>query len=381
MQKKLKNIRLFSPYFRIKETLSEIEICLKAGWTGMGFKTIEFEEEFKKYTNLPHAHFTNSATAALHLAVNVLKRDSGWKDWDEIITTPITFISTNHAILYENLKPVFADVDEYLCLDPKSVESKISKKTRAVMFVGMGGNVGNLEEIAKICKKNRLKLILDAAHMVGTRWKKTNKHIGSEADVTIFSFQAVKNLPSADSGMVCFKNKKFDQEARKLSWVGIDKDTFSRFSSKGYSWYYNVDELGYKYHGNSVVAAICLIAIKYVDKDNQHRRNICALYDKLLKNTKGIKIVLTNPECISSRHLYQILADNRDEIIVKLNKLGIGLGVHYRDNTEYKLYHYAKDTCPIAMTASKKLLTLPNHLGINRAEVLRIVKALKDNIG
>jgi len=381
MGKKNNNIRLFAPHFLIKEVLSEIEKCLKIGWTGIGFKTLEFEEKFKEYTGLPHAHFTNSATAALHLAVNILKRNYGWKDEDEIITTPITFISTNHAILYEKLKPIFADVDEFLCLDPKSVESRISKKTKAVMFVGMGGNVGRLKEIIKICKKHKLKLILDAAHMTGTRWKKTKKHIGSEAAATIFSFQAVKNLPTADSGMVCFKSHKLDKEARKLSWVGIDKDTYSRFSSKGYGWYYNVDYLGYKYHGNSVIAAIALVSLKYVDKDNEYRRKIAHWYDKAFENHEIIKLVPHNPECISSRHLYQILVPSRDKLIVEMGKLGISLGVHYRDNTEYNLYAKYRTKCPNASAKSKLLVTLPDHLEMNRDDITRITNSIKSFFG
>lgn len=147
--------------------------------------------------------FLNSSTIGLFLAVEILKEENCWQDDDEIITTPITFISTNHAILQSKVKPVFADVDETLCLSPDSVKSRISEKTKAVMYVGLGGNVGNYYEIAKICMENNLKLILDAAHMSGTR---VNGVVpGAEADVVVYSFQAVKNLPTADSGMICFK--------------------------------------------------------------------------------------------------------------------------------------------------------------------------------
>jgi len=118
------DVQLFVPTFQIEECLKEIRECLEKGWTGLGFKTIQFEEAWKTYSGLPHAHFVNSATAGLHLAVNVLKKRLGWQDGDEIISTPITFVSTNHAILYEKLKPVFADVDEFVCLDPKDVKRR-----------------------------------------------------------------------------------------------------------------------------------------------------------------------------------------------------------------------------------------------------------------
>ena len=161
----MNKINVLKPKYRTQEVLDEIKICLDKGWTGMGFKTVEFEEAWKEYTKLPHAHFIQSNTVGLHLALHTFKTQEGWNDGDQIITTPLTFVSTNHAILYERLQPVFADVDETLCLDPQSVKDRITSKTRAVMYVGMGGNAGNLKEIKDICKHIGLKLILDAAHI------------------------------------------------------------------------------------------------------------------------------------------------------------------------------------------------------------------------
>lgn len=163
------SIQLFSPKFEVEECLEEIRECLEKGWTGLGFKTVEFEEQWKKYTGMPFAHFLNSATIGLNLAVEIMKEEYGWNDGDEVITTPITFVSTNHAIPRAGLKAVFADIDDTMCLSPKSVEERITDKTRAVIFVGIGGNTGHYEEIVEICKEHGLKLILDAAHMAGTR--------------------------------------------------------------------------------------------------------------------------------------------------------------------------------------------------------------------
>ena len=117
----MKPIQLFVPTFRVDECLAQVRECLEKGWTGLGYKTNEFEEAWKAHTGLPHAHFLNSATSGLHLAVRLLKERHGWSDGDEMISTPLTFVSSNHAILYERLRPVFADVDEYLCLDPASI--------------------------------------------------------------------------------------------------------------------------------------------------------------------------------------------------------------------------------------------------------------------
>jgi len=374
------DIQLFLPTFHVEECLQEIRECLEKGWTGAGFKTVAFEEAWGKYTDLPYAHFVNSATAGLHLAVHVLKNRLNWKDGDEIITTPLTFVSTNHVILYENLKPVFADVDEYICLDPVDMQNKLTRKTRAVMFVGMGGNPGQYEKIVEICRQNALALILDAAHMAGTRLNA--KHIGKEADVSVFSFQAVKPLPTADSGMVCFSLPEDDQLARKLTWLGINKDTYSRTVSGGaYKWMYEVEHIGFKYHGNSIMAAIALVQLKYLDQDNAYRRKLTDWYIERLQGQNLIQIVPTAPGCESTRHLFQILVDYRDELILALNECGVYPGVHYRDNTEYSMYQYASGTCPRAHDISCKILSLPLHLRMTKSDVDRVSELVVKHAG
>jgi len=371
-------IQLFVPAFRIEETLAEIRECLERGWTGLGYKTLEFEEGWRRYTGLPNAHFLNSATAGLHLAVRLLKERHGWADGDEVISTPLTFVSTNHAILYEKLRVVFADVDEYLCLDPESVEARITPRTRAVMFVGMGGNTGALGEIARLCRNRGLQLILDAAHMAGTRWR--GHHVGGEADVAVFSFQAVKNLPTADSGMICFADPELDAEVRRWTWVGISKDTYARTASQGaYKWHYDVDHLGFKYHGNSIMAAMGLVALKYVDHDNAYRRTLCAWYDELLDSK--VQRVPVRDGCESARHLFQILVDQRDQVMLGLNEYKIYPGMHYRDNTTYPMYAAMRGTCPRAQEASARLISLPLHMRLTRDDVIRINDALREILG
>jgi len=380
----MKKINVLLPKFRTNEILESIKECLDKGWTGMGYKTIEFETAWKEYTGLPHAHFLNSATSGLHLALNLFKNKYNWTNDSEIITTPLTFVSTNHAIMYENLKPVFADVDDSLCLDPNSVESKITPNTKAVMFVGMGGNTGQLSTIKDICKKHNLKLILDAAHMSGTKIRKSHmgvaftiEHVGQEADATIFSFQAVKNLPTADSGMICFKDEKDDTLARQLSWLGIDKDTFSRSNDGDYKWRYDVPNIGFKYHGNSIMAAIGLVQLKYLDSDNVDRNRIARRYKELLDDRiKYIEIDKYVDVC--SYHLFQIkvASNKRDDILNELYSHDIYPGVHYIDNTNYKMYAHARDTCPVAHEVSEQLITLPIHLGLTDDDIDRIINVI-----
>ncbi len=384
----MKPINVFKPKFRTEEIIPHIEECLNKGWTGMGFKTEQFEEAWKTYTFFNNAHFLNSNTVGLHLAVKILKIANQWKDGDEIITTPLTFVSTNHSILYENLTPVFADVDDQLCLDPEDVESKITRKTRAILFVGIGGNIGQYNAIKNLCTKHNLKLIFDAAHCAGTKTNRifhgvtsAESQVGWDADVSIFSFQAVKNLPTADSGMICFKNKDYDQLARKMSWLGIDKDTFSRTNSKGsYKWDYDVPTLGYKYHGNSIMASLGLVGLKYLDEDNLRRREISKIYDEGLSSIKEIKTINHNPECKSSRHLYQIRTKNRDKLMEYLNSQEIYPGVHYKDNTQYDLYKSGYGLCPNTHKVSQELITLPIHCEMTDSDCYRVIEIVKKGI-
>ncbi len=369
-------VQLFVPTFRIDECLAEIRECLEKGWTGLGFKTVEFEAAWKNYTGLPHAHFLNSATVGLHLAVEVLKRKHGWADGDEIITTPLTFVSDSHTILHANMKPVFADVDAFLCLHPADVIKKITAKTRAVMFVGMGGNSGQYDAVLKLCRDRGLAMILDAAHMAGTKVGVTDqqRHVGFDADATVFSYQAVKNLPTADAGMICFRDAADDELARKLTWLGINKDTYARTAAQGnYKWKYDVEFVGYKYHGNSIMAAIALVQLKYLDTDNDRRRAIARRYRDGFAAHKFIRTIAIAENCQSSSHLFQIRVNNRDQLMALLNDAAIFPGVHYRDNTHYRMFAYADGTCPAARLASDDIISLPLHLRMTDGDVDRVI--------
>lgn len=370
------SIQVLKPKFHTDECLESIRECLDKGWTGMGYKTVEFEDAWKRYTGHKYAYFLNSDTVGLHLAVRILKQKYGWNDGDEIISTPITFVSTNHAILYENMKPIFADVDQYLCLDPIDVEKKITSKTRAVMFVGYGGRVGQLDKIIEICKQHNLRLILDAAHMSGTRVNGVCPGTWSGVDVTVYSFQAVKNLPTGDSGMICWADEESAEITRRMAWCGINKDTYSRFNKGTYSWKYDVDELGYKYNGNSIMAAIGLVQLKYLDEENQIRRHYCDMYTNGLKNNPNIAIIPAPYPNECAFHLYELAVSNRDDLLNKLSQHGINCGVHYRDNTEYQLYSYAQGMCPHAQKISQKLITLPLHIWLTDTDVELVINEI-----
>jgi len=367
------SIQVLKPKFHVEECLNAVKECLEKGWTGMGFKTVQFEEDWKTYTGHPYACFLNSNTAGLHLAIKILKMENNWQDDDEIITTPITFVSTNHVILYENMYARFADVDEYLCLDPNDVEKKINERTRAIIFVGYGGRVGQLDKIIKICKTHKLKLILDAAHMAGTRVNGVCPGKWDGVDVAVYSFQAVKNLPTGDSGIICFAHEALDKIARQISWLGINKDTYARSKKGTYTWKYDVDYVGYKFNGNAIMAAIAMVQLKYLDEENKRRRNIVKRYNQAFKNNNKIKIVNAPYPDECSFHIYELIVPDREGLLGELANNDIYGGVHYRDNTEYSMYLYANGTCPNAHKTSQHLITLPLHLWLTDDEIEKII--------
>lgn len=373
----MKPIHLFVPKYRTEEILEEIRPALEAGWTGPGEKTAQFEAAWRAYTGLENAHFLNSATAGLHLAFTILRERFGWEEGDEILTTPFTFVSTNHTIVQAGLKPVFADTDEYLCLDPAAVAARISPRTRAVCFVGVGGHAGRYAEVQELCARHNLRMILDASHMAGTRI--CGVHAGHGADAAIFSFHAVKNLPTADGGMICFQDEALDREARKWSWMGINKDTFTRTAGSGpYKWKYDVEHLGFKYHGNAIMASMGLVALRHLDQDNAYRRQLACWYDAALAGAAGVARIPQREEVLNSRHLYQVLVKERDDAVRRLNERGIYPGVHYADNTSYGMYEYAAGTCPRAAQASASVISLPMHLGLSEEDVRRVAAEVED---
>ena len=376
-------INVFKPRFRSNEVLANIRNILESGWTGIGNKTDVFEKEWEKYTKLKNSLFLNSATAGLHISVEVLKKFYGWNDQSEVITTPISFVSTAHCIIYSKLKPVFCDIDITGTLDPKKILTLINRRTKAVIFVGLGGNIGNLKKIKKICDKKKIKLILDAAHMSGTLYN-SKKHVGAESDISIFSFQAVKNLPSADAGIINFKDKKLLNLAKKFSWCGIDKDTYLRekkSKNKINMWEYDVPYLGYKYNGNSIMAQIARVSLKYLKSDNDYRRKISSIYESKLSKNKNIFII---PHCKwSSRHLFSILVKNRSKIIKKLKEKKINPGVHYKSILEFSYYKKksfkrSKDMS-VSKNFSKSILSLPLHTFLTKKQVHKICDIINDS--
>jgi dTDP-4-amino-4,6-dideoxygalactose transaminase len=154
---------------------------------------------------------------------------------------------------------------------------------------------------------------------------------------------------------------------------------YTRMMSKEtYKWMYEVEYVGNKYNGNSIMASLALVGLKYLEQGNAYRRQIAEWYDQAFKDNPKITLVKQTADMASARHLYQIVVEHRDEMLLYLNDLDIYPGVHYRDNTLYPMYKYANGTCPKAHAFSDKLLSLPMHLKLTHEDVLKITRAINE---
>ena len=368
-------IQLFRPQIS-EEAIEAVAAVLRSGWIGLGPKTAEFEKAFAEYVGAKYAVALNSATAALHLGMIICDIGPG----DEVITTPITFVSTNHVILYQGATPVFADIDSRTCnIDPESIERLITAKTKAIICMHYGGYPCDLDRIYNLAGQYRLRVVEDAAHAAGSVYK--GKKIGSFG-LTAFSFHAVKNLPVGDGGMITTNFFGEYKRLQRLRWLGIDKDTFSRTvadegKATAYAWQYDVPELGYKCHMNDIAAAIGLAQLPLLDEENARRREIARMYLEGLSHADIIALPpLSGDEVTTAQHLYAIQVKRRDDLIVKLKRHDITPGVHYLPNNVFPMYRRCRGEVDDAMRIFENLLSLPMHTLLTDEDVQRVVEVI-----
>ena len=367
-------IPVFKPCYGEGE-LEALREPFRTGWLGLGPKTKEFEDKFAEYIGVSFSVGVNSATAALHLALKVMDVEGC-----EVITTPMTFVSTNHAILYANATPVFCDIEpDTLNIDANKIEALVTEKTKAIMVVHYGGYACDMDPILDIAKRHSLKVVEDNAHGCGGDYKK--QKLGSVGDIGCFSFHAVKNLATGDGGMVTTDDPEIYERLKRLRWMGITKDTWNREEkdSKKYSWYYDVAELGFKYHMNDITASLGLVQLAKLDEMNSRRREISRIYTEALSEigwieTPVIKDYMTRP----AFHNYVIKTDYRDQLNDYLKAKGISTGVHYIPSNHYDLYCNSRGKTPISDKVWKRLLTLPLFPDLGSEDIKKIIGAIKD---
>ena len=363
-------IPLFRPLIEA-EALTAVKDAFESGWLGLGPRTAEFERAFADYIGAPYCVGTSSCSAALQLALRSLDLPPG----SEVITTALTFVASNQIILHERLRPVFADVDPTTGnLDPASVATHMSDKTRALLLVHYGGYPCDLDELYRLARDREIPVIEDCAHACGAVYRGTR--IGSHGQLHAFSFHAIKNLPMGEGGALTVRDGELDRRLRKLRWFGIDADSYSRLSAGGSRWDYSLSELGYKHYLDDLHASIGLVQLGVVDAGNRRRAEIAARYRSSLAEVAGIELLQEGPDRQSSYHLMCILAAERDDLIRCLAEHGVDTGVHYRPSYYYPMF----DSEPLAGVENfwRRAVSLPMHLHLKDEQVDRIVSAIAE---
>ncbi len=360
-------IKLFHPYIP-EEFFPKVEEILKSGWIGQGPVVDAFEKAFAKYTHAKYAVMTNSATSALNLAVKV----SGVGPGDEVLTTSMTFVSTNHAILNAGATPVFVDIDpKTLLMDLSLVRAKVTSRTKAIMAVHYAGNTFDMPKLYELANEFGLKVIEDAAHACGSRYD--DRPIGGFG-LTCFSFHAVKNLPVGDGGMVTTNDEEEYSTGRSMTWLGMYKTTFARSTGK-YKWEYDVPIVGYKYHSNDIAASLGVQGLEKLDEWNYERFLLAQKYKLSLPD---INFIWRTPKVNSSNHLCVIRVADRDALHDRLAENNIETGVHYKPNHLYPMYQqYDVGDLVETEKAYKEILSLPMHLKLFDNDISYITGTIK----
>lgn len=362
-------VPLFRPVIR-QEAIEAVGEVLRSGWLGLGPKTKAFEEAFASYIGVPYCVGLNSCTSALHLGLHLLNLPAG----SEVITTALTFVSTNHVILYENCRPVFADVQpDTGNMDINSVKDRISERTGAIMLVHYGGYPCDIDEFYALARKRNIQIIEDCAHACGATYK--GRRMGSHGDIHAFSFHPVKNLPTADAGALTIRSDEYNVRLRSLRWLGISSDTFQRTKKQGYSWTYDVTEVGFKYYMNDVQAAIGLAQLNWLDEDNARRAAIAAQYREQLSDVPGIRLLQYRGDRTSSFHLFCILAEARDALVDKLRANQVDASVHYLRNDRYPMYD--EQDLPNTEYFWRHVISLPMHVALTEQQVSYVTDIIK----
>ncbi|MDD5022720.1 MAG: DegT/DnrJ/EryC1/StrS family aminotransferase [Candidatus ainarchaeum sp.] len=360
-------IPIAKPVFGEEEKNNILKV-LDSGMLAQGEWVKNFEDEFSKYIEVSNSIAVCNGTAALDLALKSI----GIKEGDEVIVPDFTFIASANSVLFQNAKPVFADVySDTFNINPEEINEKITPKTRAVMVVHLFGQSVDLKPILEICEDKNLVLIEDAAQAHGAEYN--NKKVGSFG-IGTFSFYPTKNMTSGEGGMITTNDEK---TAKKLKLL----------RDHGQSEKYLHTELGYNLRLTNLGASIGLAQLKKLDSFNNKRIENAEYLTKEISKIKG----LTPPKVLENTkhvfHQYVIKVENefslkRDELQVYLREKGVGSAVHYPIPIHlqplYKNLGYPENICPITQELANKVLSLPVHPSLSKEDLDYIIKVLRE---
>lgn len=368
------NIRLFKPSVG-KAELVNIQEVFERAWLGLGPKVQEFEKAWSQFIGVQESVAVNSCTAALHLAVSALRFPPGKK----VLVPALTFAATAMAPLYNQLIPVFVDVDEATGgISLEDVERKYDADCVAVIPVHYGGHPVPMDTMVPWARQHHLAVIEDCAHTAGGEYQ--GKKLGTWGDIGCFSFEEKKCLTTGDGGMICSDDSELLRPLRASRWVGIQKNTWERLKentgiedTETSHWYYEIQELGYKYNMNDLAASIGLAQLEKLQHMNARRTAIIQRYIEGLQDCQQVKVGLPYQLEKSSYQMFLVRVGRRDEFIRYMKRHNIATGVHYIPLPMHPFFRQFASAIPIAEKIWKEFVTLPLHADLTDEEVNYVI--------
>ena len=372
---------LFSKPAIGQEEIEEVTETLRSGWITTGPKTRQFEAAFRTRVDASEALGLNSCTAGLHLALLA----SGVRPGDEVITTPMTFCACANVIEHLGATPRLVDVEaDTLNLDPRAVIGAVTARTRAILAVHYAGHPVDLDPILDIAASHGLGLVEDAAHALPASYK--GRMIGSGPNPVAFSFYATKNLTTGEGGMLTGSPELIGR-ARTLGLHGMSRDAWKRYGPGG-SWFYSVDEPGFKYNMTDIQAAMGLVQLRKLAGFQRRRREIVAAYNQAFGELDALETPVERDEVEHAWHLYVLrlrlgaLRIERDQFIDELAARNIGTSVHFIPihlHSHYRQkYGYLPEQFPVAYSNYQRMLSLPLHPLLTNSDVGDVIGAVLD---
>lgn len=365
-----------------QEEIDEVVDTLRSGWLTGGPKVRTFEEGFRDVTGASHAVALSSCTAGLHLGLLA----AGIGPGDEVITTPLTFAATVNVVLHVGATPVLADIrDDDYNIDPDEVERRITPRAKALMPVHYGGQPARMEELLALARDRGLRVIEDAAHALGARYR--DRPIGAIGDAAVFSFYPIKNITTGQGGMLTSDNGELAERVRLLSLHGLSKTAWDRYSDKG-SAVYQVLAPGFNYAMTDIQAAIGIHQLDRLEGFQARREHLARRYDELLADVPEVIRPAVRDDVVHAWHLYPIrleldrLRTSREEFIEELRLRGIGTSVHFipihfhphfRDALGLRPGDY-----PVSEAVYAGMISLPLYPRMEDTDVERVATAVHD---
>lgn len=345
-----------------------------------GPQLANFENKFANYVNSKYSVGVSNATSALFLSLKSL----GIGKNDEVIVPDLTFVATANAVLQTGATPVIVDVEkDSMNIDVKSIESNISKKTKAIIPVHFAGQACNMTKIMSLAKSKKLFIVEDCAHAIGTKFK--NKHVGTFGEFGCFSFYPTKNLTTIEGGMIIGKNNKLIDRVKILRNHGLTRSLKDRYE-KGYPWNYDITEPGYNFRLDEIRSSLGLSQLKQLKNMNKKRRLAYKYYNKLLGDVDGITTPNEKNIANNSCHLYIIRIKknkfhiSRNKLFEKLLSNGIRTTVHYKPLHKFLIYKkqgIIKDDMKNSNELYEQIISLPLYPDIKKHEQDFVVKTIR----